>query len=85
MRHYTHEQIDAYLDGNTSSLWQWWMTRHIARCPQCRKLRDTLLADRALLDELRHSTAAHDAIAREMPATIVVAPSLSQRKNFSHR
>ena len=79
MKHFTHEQIDAYLDGSFSRLWQWWMTRHIARCPQCRQLRDVLIADRALLDELRHSTAAHDAVARALPATLVVAPSLSKK------
>ena len=80
MKHYTHEQIDAYLDGNFSHLWQWWMTRHIARCPQCRALLDACQSDRALLDELRHSTAAHEAFAKSLPATMVVAPSQARRK-----
>jgi len=80
MKHFTPEQIDAYLDGCYSRLWQWWMTRHIARCPQCRQLRDACLADRALLDELRQSSAAHEAVVRQMPAaTLVVAPSLSKK------
>ena len=78
-KHYTHEQMDAWLDGNFSRLRRWWMTRHIARCAQCQKLREACEADRALLDELRETSATHDALIRAMPATLVVAPSQSRR------
>jgi len=75
MKHFLPEEIDAFLDGRHNPLRRWWMARHIARCPQCQKLRDTCGADRALLDELRRTTREHDAVARSMPLTRVVAPS----------
>ena len=78
MKHYLPEEIDAFLDGRPNPLRRWWMARHIARCPQCQKLRDACGADRALLDELRDNTREHEAFSRAMPATRVVAPSLSR-------
>ena len=81
MKHFLPEEIDAFLDGRHNPLWRWWVARHIARCPQCQKLRDACVADRALLDELRRNTREQEAIALSMPATLVVAPSISLKRN----
>jgi len=78
MKHYPIEEIDAFLDNRPNPLRRWWMARHIARCPHCQKLRDDCETDRVLLDELRRNTREHDAVSRSMPATRVVAPSLSR-------
>jgi len=81
MKHYLPEEIDAHLDGRQNFLRRWWMSRHIARCPQCRELQKSCETDRALLDELRDNTREHEAFSRSMPATRVVAPSLSRNQN----
>ena len=78
-KHYTQEQIDAWLDGNVSRLRGRLMSRHIARCPRCRELREACEAGRALLEEVRETAAAHGEFVRKMPATLVSAPSQSRR------
>ena len=78
MKHFLPEEIDAFLDGRQNPLRRWWMARHIARCAQCRELQKSCVADRALLDELRRNTREHEAFSRSMPATRVVAPSISR-------
>ena len=80
MRHYTVEEIDAHLDGNTRGLRRWLMARHLARCAACRERRAECEAGRAFLDGVRRDAREHDAVVGAMPATLVVAPSLSRGK-----
>ena len=85
MKHYCIEEIDAFLDGRRNPLRRWWTARHIARCAQCRALLESCEADRALLDELRRGAREHDAVARALPATRVVAPSVFSRGDAEAR
>lgn len=80
MKHFLPEEMDAFLDGRPNPLRRWRMSRHLARCAQCRELKKSCEADRALLDELRLNTREHEAFSRSMPATRVVAPSVSRIK-----
>ena len=79
MKHLTRETMDAWLDGQLGPLPRWLAARHVARCPECQKTRAACEADRALLDDLRRDMREYDAMARALPATLVVAPSLSQK------
>ncbi len=78
MKHFTAEEIDAWLDGNVRGLRGWWLARHVRCCAACRKVREACEADRALLHEIRQHVAAHEAVVRTLPATLVVAPSIYQ-------
>jgi len=79
-KHFKQEQIDTWLDGNFSGLRQWLMTRHIARCPQCQKLREACEANRELLEKFRRDARELESIVNALPATQVVAPSLTKKE-----
>jgi len=80
MKHFTREDIDAWLDGQFHFFKRWLIARHLARCPDCQQTRAACDADRALLEELRRDAREYDAMARALPATLVVAPSQSRKK-----
>jgi len=79
VKHFTEQEIDAYLDGNVSGLRRWRMTRHLQACAECRQRKAACEKDRVFLAEVRESIEAHEAYVRALPATQVVAPSLSSR------
>ena len=79
MKHFTHEQLDAWLDGQGNAFQRWRVARHLARCPACQAVREACESDRAFLGELRQNFAAHEAVVQALPVTRVVAPSVFRK------
>ena len=85
MRHFTAQELDAYLDGNVNGLKRWQITRHLKVCEACRKQREDCERDRAFLAEVRQGIETHEAYVKALPVTQVVAPSLSSRAPLLNR
>ena len=80
MKHLDRKDIDAWLDGQFDFFRRWRIARHLARCPGCGEIRKACETDRELLEKFRRDARELESIVNALPATQVVAPSLTQKE-----